>query len=671
MSEDQPKSDFPPSFDQIVDHYNENIQALNLLRKSKNEELKKTQPSDKEALDSKYKPKIDSYNLQLKTLISEFSIMANEILTNYMNSNNNDKILMFPPKLIGEFRKIIHDIADKLGLLHESVGSGANRKLTLSKIITELPKKKSKIDEQSNNKSKKIEKLEFPPDEIDKIEVTFLKDDEITIRIHPSECYDNPIKGYMIYGPLNIDPDFGKSLYKIENSDKFSLKFRDYDSWASELIDKTSLNDKILLRFKLSAFNDYGESFLSHAFNILINVPRKAKIFVTGSCHKNKIPIQTLKLSIDTLSISGFKEIEMFSNQVYTMRSYDTSLLLLDNGGLVQWGLSICEDLEFKNKEKHRETQEGDMMNQMYSEPFLIDQKLIVNSISVGIDFCCLTSCLGEVYTWGYNQYGQLGHDDMIIRPVPTIINSLKGVTIVDISCGNQHCITLDLKGGVHVWGRKQAIIGQTQLFDRYGKTSGYQNLGVHQFKPRLIKEVLDYYKIIKISAGGFHNAVITEGKDLYVWGDNESGQLGLAELDAVNITVPRQMSVIENAKYKVSDVSCGGLHTLAVVEGNAWSWGDESQGQCGSGEKKALKLPEKIKALDGKEIVRISAGGFHSLVKVKEEGIYGFGFNGNGELGMKSQKKKVRMPIKIKGIPEGNNVEMVAGMEVSCLCMI
>lgn len=59
-----------------------------------------------------------------------------------------------------------------MGLLHESLGSGANRKLTVSKEFKEpILRKKVKIDPKQKTPSKPVKKLEFPPDEITGISV--------------------------------------------------------------------------------------------------------------------------------------------------------------------------------------------------------------------------------------------------------------------------------------------------------------------------------------------------------------------------------------------------------------------------------------------------------------------------------------------------------------------
>ena len=39
----------------------------------------------------------------------------------------------------------------------------------------------------------------------------------------------------------------------------------------------------------------------------------------------------------------------------------------------------------------------------------------------------------GEIYSWGYNFFGQLGHGDSRNRNTPTLISFFKGMNVVDI----------------------------------------------------------------------------------------------------------------------------------------------------------------------------------------------------------------------------------------------
>jgi alpha-tubulin suppressor-like RCC1 family protein len=58
----------------------------------------------------------------------------------------------------------------------------------------------------------------------------------------------------------------------------------------------------------------------------------------------------------------------------------------------------------------------------------------------------------GEVFSWGCNDYGQLGHGDEEHRRVPTKVASLDGTVIIKISCGKSHTAALTKKGEVLTW---------------------------------------------------------------------------------------------------------------------------------------------------------------------------------------------------------------------------
>ena len=52
----------------------------------------------------------------------------------------------------------------------------------------------------------------------------------------------------------------------------------------------------------------------------------------------------------------------------------------------------------------------------------------------------------GEVYSWGYNEYGQLGHGDEENRNTPTLISFFKGMNVIDVfACSNQSFVLLGI----------------------------------------------------------------------------------------------------------------------------------------------------------------------------------------------------------------------------------
>lgn len=51
-------------------------------------------------------------------------------------------------------------------------------------------------------------------------------------------------------------------------------------------------------------------------------------------------------------------------------------------------------------------------MEDVASIPYMIDFVIPIAQVACGDLFCGLLTCEGTVYTWGYNQYGQLGQQN-------------------------------------------------------------------------------------------------------------------------------------------------------------------------------------------------------------------------------------------------------------------
>lgn len=58
----------------------------------------------------------------------------------------------------------------------------------------------------------------------------------------------------------------------------------------------------------------------------------------------------------------------------------------------------------------------------------------------------------GAVYTWGFDDDGRLGHLETGHRLRPTLVESLLGSNIEQISLGCWHSAALDSEGTVYTW---------------------------------------------------------------------------------------------------------------------------------------------------------------------------------------------------------------------------
>ncbi|KAL0300268.1 UNVERIFIED_CONTAM: Ultraviolet-B receptor UVR8, partial [Sesamum angustifolium] len=94
--------------------------------------------------------------------------------------------------------------------------------------------------------------------------------------------------------------------------------------------------------------------------------------------------------------------------------------------------------------------------------------------------------------------------------------------------------------------------------------------------------------KIIKIAAGYHHSAAITVDGELYVWGKNANGQLGLGKKAEKIIPLPRKIECLDGVAIKM--VSLGFEHSIAVTDnGEALSWGGGESGRLGHGHESSI----------------------------------------------------------------------------------
>lgn len=85
-----------------------------------------------------------------------------------------------------------------------------------------------------------------------------------------------------------------------------------------------------------------------------------------------------------------------------------------------------------------------------------LDQKIIVNSISCGKNFCILLTKQGTLFSFGdKNLFGELGSGDFNPRKYPELIYSLaeSGEKIVQVECGYKHVLARNGIGKVFSWG--------------------------------------------------------------------------------------------------------------------------------------------------------------------------------------------------------------------------
>ncbi|NWT51040.1 HERC5 ligase, partial [Erythrocercus mccallii] len=132
----------------------------------------------------------------------------------------------------------------------------------------------------------------------------------------------------------------------------------------------------------------------------------------------------------------------------------------------------------------------------------------------------------------------------------------------------------------------------------------------------------------------------VCEGGELFTWGQNTHGQLGVGS----KITLTPKPQLVERLKgIPLAQIAAGGAHSTTVsLSGAVYSWGKNSFGQLGLGDTKDRDCPTYVGALEHWKTVFISCGADHTAVLSKEGLVCTFGAGRSGQLGHNSTRNEL-----------------------------
>ncbi|VVC86344.1 protein RCC2 homolog [Leptidea sinapis] len=231
--------------------------------------------------------------------------------------------------------------------------------------------------------------------------------------------------------------------------------------------------------------------------------------------------------------------------------------------------------------------------------------RLIVSGCDSGHSILVSTS--GECYTFGRNNYGQLGLGDTTTRYVPELVPELTGKNIIHAATGKHHSLFVTDTGTVYACGD-----------NKHGQ------LGIGNNTPQYKTPTRIRYKgppVVKAGCGSNFSMILDCNGALHSFGLPEFGQLGhntdgkyfmTSNRLAFNLqAIPKKiaayfekqrdgrMNPITNVE--IVDFSCGNNHTVAIDSlKRVFSWGFGGYGRLGHSDPKDVAVPLLIRSFQG-----------------------------------------------------------------------
>ncbi len=202
--------------------------------------------------------------------------------------------------------------------------------------------------------------------------------------------------------------------------------------------------------------------------------------------------------------------------------------------------------------------------------------------VAAGLWYACMVTASGGVSCWGTDRDGRLGDGGAIggdtANCTPIAVSLPGGFTAVDVEIGTDHACAISTTGSAVCWGdNDNGQLGDASTTDRSAPVALGGGLTWSRF-----------------GLGADHSCGISTAGRLYCWGDDAFGQVGNGATTG-DQTSPVAIGTATNWV----DVASGDHHTCAVnAAGDVYCWGHNQHGQLGLGDTANRNAPVLVQGI-------------------------------------------------------------------------
>jgi alpha-tubulin suppressor-like RCC1 family protein len=263
------------------------------------------------------------------------------------------------------------------------------------------------------------------------------------------------------------------------------------------------------------------------------------------------------------------------------------------------------------------------------------------HAVAVGLGVYAAIDTEGYVWTWGVNWNGRLGDGTANPRYTPARVQKswvpgdyLTG--IISIAAGGGTLAAVDSDGAVWTWGA-----GANGALGNGATNDSYFPVQVLQAGNSPLVGITE----VACGSSGFCIALARYGT-VFGWGNNAFAQLGIAGGGSRSVAAP-----INGIPGSIDAIAAGSAHSIAHgQDGNIYGWGYNGRGQLGVGFTSVAQLPVVMSAgPDGmNDINDLAAGGnFSVMIRNSDRAVFVAGENQSGQLGIPGNQSIQSLPVR------------------------
>jgi len=240
----------------------------------------------------------------------------------------------------------------------------------------------------------------------------------------------------------------------------------------------------------------------------------------------------------------------------------------------------------------------------------------------------------GEVYSWGNNDFGTLGHGDLDDRAVPSKIELLS--RIEGIAAGpNWTSAAVDENGRLFTWGKAVFFDEDDEDSDGEQEVDVPNGLGYEinlessscQLTPQWV-DALSQDRVVGVALGNGFTLAVTDAGEVISFGFSRQGGLGHGSLESMElpwwIEAPAEMG-------RVVSVAAVTSHAIALTEGGElYGWGAGNV----NGHGRVECTPHRVAALIGQRVKLVLAQGSSSCAVTEKGEVFTWGVPWLGDFG-------------------------------------